>query len=346
LNKSKNLALAAAILCASVAAHAQDAVINPSWYLQPSLNGMKPDDNFGVDKRGWGAGLKVGKALNQDWDLQLGYTGARSRENGQRYQQETLGVDGLYMFSRKSFRPFLLIGAGAERDKSNLTGNIERRKSSPYISAGLGFQADLSEMVSLQADLRDVHGFRGNDYPHTKSNNYYATIGLNIAFNPPPRPAPPAPPPPAQEYTPPPPPAPVPPPPPPPPARFEKVTLSATKLFAFDSATLNTDTTAQLDEIANALNANPSVDNVVITGYTDRLGSDKYNQKLSERRANAVKDYLVGKGVAANRLKAEGKGKANPVVQCNNKKRADLIACLEPNRRVEVEQITIERRVK
>jgi OOP family OmpA-OmpF porin len=48
--------------------------------------------------------------------------------------------------------------------------------------------------------------------------------------------------------------------------------------------------------------------------------------------------------VAANRLKAEGKGKANPVVQCNNKKRADLIACLEPNRRVEVEQITIERR--
>jgi OOP family OmpA-OmpF porin len=85
---------------------------------------------------------------------------------------------------------------------------------------------------------------------------------------------------------------------------------------------------------------------VVITGYTDRLGSDKYNQKLSERRATAVKDYLVGKGVAANRLKAEGKGKANPVVQCNNKKRADLIACLEPNRRVEVEQITIERRVK
>jgi OOP family OmpA-OmpF porin len=346
LNKTKHLALAAAILCASFAAHAEDPVINPSWYLQPSINGMKPDDNFGVDKRGWGAGLKVGKALNQDWDIQGGYTGARSRENGQRYQQQTLGIDGLYMFSRKSFRPFLLIGAGAEHNKSNLIGNIERTKNSPYVSAGLGFQADLSEMVALQADVRNVHGFRGYDGQQSKSNNIYATVGLNIAFNPPPRPAPPAPPPAPVVEPPPPPPAPPAPPPPPPPARFEKITLSATKLFAFDSDKLSEDNKPQLDDIANALNANTGIDNVVITGYTDRLGSDKYNQKLSERRATAVKDYLVSKGVAASRLKAEGKGKANPVVQCNNKKRADLIACLEPNRRVEVEQITIERRVK
>jgi OOP family OmpA-OmpF porin len=121
--------------------------------------------------------------------------------------------------------------------------------------------------------------------------------------------------------------------------------MSATKMFAFDSAKLTADT-PKLDEIAAALNADPSINNVVITGYTDRLGSDKYNQKLSERRANAVKDYLVSKGIAANRLVAEGKGKANPVVECHDKKRADLINCLEPNRRVEVEQITIERRVQ
>jgi OOP family OmpA-OmpF porin len=89
------------------------------------------------------------------------------------------------------------------------------------------------------------------------------------------------------------------------------------------------------------------VGNVTITGYTDRLGSDKYNQKLSEQRAHAVKQYLVGKGVAAERLNAVGKGEANPLVACDDKKqkRADLIKCLEPNRRVEVEQVTIERRV-
>lgn len=346
MNKSKKIALAAAALCASFSAMAQDPVINPSWYIQPSVNGVKPDSDFGVDKRGYGAGLKFGKAVNENWDVQTGYTYARSRENNQRYQQETLGVDGLYMFSRKSFRPFILLGIGAERDKVNLLGNVERKKTSPYVSAGIGFQADLSERVALQADIRNVHGFiRGDEFPNSKSNNYYATVGLNIAFNAPPRPAPPAPPP-APPVAEPPPPPPAPPaPPPPPPARFEKVTMSATELFSFDSAKLNPNQ-PKLDDIANVLNNNTGINDVVISGYADRLGSEKYNQKLSERRANAVKDYLVSKGVAASRLRAEGKGEANPVVECHDKKRADLIKCLEPNRRVEVEQITIERRVQ
>jgi OOP family OmpA-OmpF porin len=347
VNKSKKIALAAAALCASFSAMAQqDPVINPSWYIQPSVNAVKPDDDFrAVDKTGYGAGLKFGKAVNENWDVQTGYTYARSRENGQRYQQETLGVDGLYMFSRKSFRPFILVGIGAERDKANLAGNIERKRTSPYLSAGLGFQADLNERVALQADIRNVHGFiRGEDFPNSKSNNYYATIGLNIAFNAPPRAVPPAPPAPPVAEPPPPPPAP-PAPPPPPPARFEKVTMSATELFSFDSAKLNSNQ-PKLDDIANVLNNNSSINDVTISGYADRLGSDKYNQKLSERRANAVKDYLVSKGVAANRLTAVGKGESNPVVECTDKKRADLIKCLEPNRRVEVEQITIERRVQ
>ena len=346
VNKTKNIVLAVAALCASFSAAAQDAVINPSWYVQPSVNGFKPDgDAFGVDKHGYGAGLKFGKALNPSWDVQLGGTYARSKENGERYQQQTLGVDGLYMFSRKSFRPFLLVGAGIERDKSNLNTLGQISKNSPFVSAGLGFQADLNERTSFQADIRDVHGFlRGDAFPPSKSDNVYVTLGLNFAFAAPPRPAPPAPPPAPEAVQPPPPPAPVAPP-PPPPARFEKVTMSSTELFSFDSAKLNPNQ-PKLDEIASVLNANPTVDNVVITGYADRLGSDKYNQKLSEKRANSVKDYLVGKGIAANRLVAEGKGEANPVVTCNNKKRADLIKCLEPNRRVEVEQITIERRVQ
>ncbi|MBT9476973.1 OmpA family protein [Polaromonas sp.] len=135
------------------------------------------------------------------------------------------------------------------------------------------------------------------------------------------------------------------PPPPPPPPRFEKYTLSATELFAFDSAELRAPQ-PKLDEIASALAANSTVNDVVITGYTDRLGSNSYNQALSERRANAVKNYLSAKGVSANRLNAQGKGEANPVVECSDKNRTALIKCLEPNRRVEVEQITIERRVQ
>ena len=70
------------------------------------------------------------------------------------------------------------------------------------------------------------------------------------------------------------------------------------------------------------------------------------NQKLSERRAVAVKTYLANKGIESNRLKAQGKGEADPVVICSDKKLPALINCLEPNRRVEVEKITIERRVQ
>ncbi len=125
---------------------------------------------------------------------------------------------------------------------------------------------------------------------------------------------------------------------------FDRITLSATELFAFDKATLRA-AQPRLDEIARALIDNPAAGNVTITGYTDRLGSDAYNLKLSQRRADAVKDYLVRQGVPASRLESVGRGKARPVVECDDKDRAALIRCLEPNRRVEVERITIERPV-
>jgi outer membrane protein OmpA-like peptidoglycan-associated protein len=124
-------------------------------------------------------------------------------------------------------------------------------------------------------------------------------------------------------------------------ARLDRYTLSATELFEFDKATLKMPQ-PKLDEIAQAMRRDPQIDDVTITGYTDRIGSDAYNLKLSKQRAEAVKAYLVGKGIESRRLDAVGKGEADPVVQCNDKARAALIKCLEPNRRVEVEQITVE----
>jgi OOP family OmpA-OmpF porin len=78
---------------------------------------------------------------------------------------------------------------------------------------------------------------------------------------------------------------------------------------------------------------------VLVTGHTDRIGSQAYNQKLSERRADAVRNYLVSKGVAKDKIETLGMGKTQPVpgVNCTMTALKPLIACLAPNRRVEVE---------
>lgn len=343
MNNTNKIALAVAMFCAAGTTLAQE--INPSWYIQPSVVGMKPDADFGVNDRDWGGGLKFGKAVNQNFDVQFGATHVRAEDGSARYRQTVVGADALLMLSRSAVRPFVLFGAGVERDK--VENSIRRvSKNSPYLTAGIGVQASLTPQLSLQADLRSVRGFLRHEdlYGFSRSNNKYLTIGLNYAFNPPPVAAAPVmAPAPVMEAAPAP--APAPAPVAPPPARFEKVTLSTTELFAFDSATLNMPQ-PKLDEIAAALQADTSITDVDITGYADRLGSDKYNLKLSQRRANAVREYLVGKGVDGSRLKAYGKGEANPVVTCTEKNRAALIKCLEPNRRVEVEQITIEKRVQ
>lgn len=339
---SKKIALAVAMLCSAGTTMAQE--INPSWYIQPNVIHAKPDVDFGVRDRDWGGGLKFGKAVSPMWDIQFGASQVRFEDGAARYRQTLLGADALLMFSRDRFRPFVLFGVGLERDKvQNPLRDVG--KNSPYLTAGIGFQASLSPQWSLQADLRSVRGHLRDDeqFGFKRSNNKYFTLGLNYAFNPPPAAVMPAPvPAPVAEA---PAPAPAPAPVAPPPARFEKVTLEATKLFEFDKAEIIMPS-PKLDDIAAALQADPSITDVDITGYTDRLGSEKYNLALSERRANAVRDYLVSKGIDANRLKAYGKGEANPLVQCTEKNRQALIDCLEPNRRVEVEQITIEKRVQ
>jgi OOP family OmpA-OmpF porin len=82
-----------------------------------------------------------------------------------------------------------------------------------------------------------------------------------------------------------------------------------------------------------------------VTGYTDRIGSDAYNQRLSEQRADAVKAYLVqSDGIDASTIIADGKGKSNPITksgECIGGRSAATVACLQPDRRVELEVTTI-----
>ncbi|MEQ1515933.1 MAG: OmpA family protein [Usitatibacteraceae bacterium] len=331
--------------------NSMNAAYNPSWYIAPSINAIRPDKKFGSDHHGEGVGLRFGKAIAPSWDVQFGPTYSRQRYNGIRYQQDTLGVDALYMFSRNSFRPFVLVGGGLEYDKvNNYRRSISLDRTSPYVNAGFGFQFSLNDRWGVQADVRRAHSYiRGNEFGFDRANTNTATIGITYAFGarpaaatriaPEPASAAPAP---TVVVAAPPIPTPAPTPPPP---RFERVTFAATELFEFDRSELRMPQ-PKLDEIAGALNLNTQLTNITITGHTDRLGSEKYNMALSQRRADAVKGYLTNKGIAASRLATVAKGETVPLVQCTNKNRAELIKCLEPNRRVEVEQIVIERRVQ
>lgn len=121
----------------------------------------------------------------------------------------------------------------------------------------------------------------------------------------------------------------------------QKLTLEADMLFDFDQAVLRPAGRASLDDfVARMKDINPEI--IMAFGHADRLGSDGYNQRLSEERVGAVKAYLISLGVAADRMHTEGKGESQPVTKaddCVGGKSAKLIACLQPDRRVEIEVV-------
>lgn len=116
-------------------------------------------------------------------------------------------------------------------------------------------------------------------------------------------------------------------------------TLSADALFAFDRSDLdavNAKGHAELQNLARELKQFVEINQITITGHTDRLGDAQYNRQLSQRRAESVREYLIGEGIPADKIKTQGMGENNPVQSCSQSKRHELIACLAPNRRVEV----------
>lgn len=129
----------------------------------------------------------------------------------------------------------------------------------------------------------------------------------------------------------------------------ETVSLSAKTLFGFDKDVLRVEAQENLNALAQRL-SNANVQTVRVEGHTDFMGSEQYNQNLSERRANVVANYLVSRGVAASKISAAGLGEsqAQMTAACEAevaklgkkvskaKRRAALIACIEPDRRVDV----------
>ncbi len=148
------------------------------------------------------------------------------------------------------------------------------------------------------------------------------------------------------------------------PAASEKITYQEEIQFDFDKAVLKADGKAQLDALVEKAKNLDSTEAVVVNGYTDEIGADAYNKDLSARRTEPVKAYLVNKGIDENKIYTEGKGKSDPIVtdcqervpavqaKAKNKKakaqaawtrRADLIKCLAPNRRVKVDFVGLSK---
>jgi outer membrane protein OmpA-like peptidoglycan-associated protein len=116
-----------------------------------------------------------------------------------------------------------------------------------------------------------------------------------------------------------------------------RVSFEAEPLFSFDKSVIRSDQRSKLDEFVASLKGT-QYDSIEVVGYADRIGAEKYNLNLSQRRANAVKAYLVRQGIPARKINAEGRGESEPVTgdTCSGQRGKALIACLEPDRRVDV----------
>ena len=223
-----------------------------------------------------------------------------------------------------------------------LDPNPHKSQVNYKVGAGLQFALTRNLMLRGEAERYRVNDAVGN---HGDINLY--SLGLVFAFGRAPAPRPmvatvyDAPPPPVAPpivvaaAAPPPPPVPAPPPPP------RRVSFSADALFSFDRSEIRPQGKVALDQFAHEL-AGTHFDAIAVAGHTDRLGSQAYNQKLSMRRAEAVKSYLVSAGgVDAGRISAVGMSESQPVTKpedCRgNKPNPKLVACLQPDRRVDVE---------
>ena len=325
------------VLIALAGTTLQAQAMDDRLYVAPSANYTFSDNDRRADD-GWGAGVSLGKPITQNLNMELALTGSSLdyKTGGGDYGLTGLGVDAVYLLNRDAdFTPYGVLGLGVLRtdipggDDTGLMANV-----------GLGIMKRLTDNVSLRADAR--YRWDGNAANAFNANNFgdvVVSVGLNIALGqkaqPAPKPAPVmdvAPTPVVQLPEPAPVPTPAPQPEPAPAAQPAPVaptlkTKQAVMLeqskpgdvvvilegvnFEFDSARLRPDAIVILDEAVQVLNYRKDI-SVDVNGHTCSIGTDKYNQGLSERRSKSVYDYFVDKGIAADRLTTQGFGETKP----------------------------------
>ncbi|MGL6620535.1 OmpA family protein [Aeromonas veronii] len=324
------IAIAMAALGAT-AAHAADDIYFGAGVGAAHFNGLNKIDGGGYEgtEDAAAANAFVGYNFTENFGTEFGYQYAgRGNIEGERYENQGATLSGIARLPvGKNFSLFAEGGAyWAHTDGLGISDT----KVSPLAGAGVTYK--VSDALDLQARYRymwDVADLN-NDGFHYKSNQSVAT--LEAVYHPfrTSYVAPVAAPAPVVEEAP----APA-------PQVVEKnFALNSDVLFAFGKDTLKPEGVAALNGLYQQIvEFQPKDGNAVVVGYTDRIGSDAYNQKLSEARARTVANFLVSKGMAASKVAIEGRGEANPVTgtKCNGvTAKAQLISCLAPDRRVEV----------
>jgi OOP family OmpA-OmpF porin len=283
-------------------------------------------DDFGVQ-----GGLGYNFAPNFALELNYGSASYRVKgfagDAGPNEQIRAASLDLLYKFFPNSiFRPFILTGAGELQDR--IGGNFDNNHSW-MAEAGVGALTGIgSQSGSTRLQLRTEAKYRrefiqNNGFIPNNPGDVVFGVGLQLSFGNPTRPVP------VVAAAPPPEPAPIPrevvvAPPPEPchaPAGFqvdancriiEQTVVVRAVDFEFNSTQLTVPAQHTLDEVAAALQTQPEL-NVEVQGHTDSIGTDSYNFGLSQRRADAVKAYLISRGLSAAILTAKGFGKTKPI---------------------------------
>ena len=299
------------------------------WHMTLQVGGAKMDNDRETRDNDVWFSVGFGKFFGNNFSLDFEYDTFEGTYRdfdtvvpGATYDKwglSTVGLMGRYHFGQRNWRPYVGLGAGATSHSSVLDDG-----SNLQTSAVVGLQGKIAKhwTTRFQIMWRADHDNQSLQEVSSKFNDIFYSIGINFDFG-------------GKE-------APPPPPPPPPPpnpdldgdgvlnehdkcpntrpgavvdldgCEVEAVIELEGVHFDFDKSTLKPEGMAVLNEAAALLQKHERVV-VEVAGHTDSVGSDKYNQGLSERRANSVKDYLISKGVKASRLSARGYGESRPV---------------------------------
>ncbi|MDR7194055.1 OmpA family protein [Luteimonas terrae] len=352
---NKKLLCAALLGGLGLAGHASAQEFDDRWYLTSSAGFNFQAEDRRTDDTPF-VTLGMGKFISPNWsvDGELNYqnpgfdSSVEGANNDLNWSQYGISVDFRYHFisEGRGWNPYLLAGVGYQRSEEEFdafpspNSPGERKEGNFAAKVGAGLQTTFDKRVAVRAEIAYRADFDDNSiaastgpdwsgYPHNMEESYFgdvmASVGVVIPLGPPPAPpAPPAPPPP--------PPAPAPAPAPPAPITIDLNGVN----FDFDRATLRPDAVAILNEAVEILQRYPEL-RVEVAGHTDSVGTDAYNQRLSERRAKAVYDHLASNGIMADRLVGPtGYGESRPIAPNTNADGSDNPEGRARNRRTEL----------